>query len=322
MVASLVGLFARRALQAIIAVWAVLTIGFILLSIAPGDPVSFIMGDASDPELEAQIRARLGLDAPMHVRYLTYLDGVLHGQLGRSFIYGRPVADMIMARIPPTLLLFFAQFVVAAVIGIVLGVIAAHRKGTLTDKGIMLFSVAWFSIPVFWSGQLLLLIFSIHLGWFPLYGMRSLATDLPEVLDVLWHLTLPALTLALLYMALTARLTRTSMVEALQEDYIVTARAKGLPERSVLRHALRNALLPVTTILALNLAAVMGGAVLVETVYSWPGMGRLLYDSITNRDYPVVLGLFLTISIVVIVASLIADISYAIVDPRIRARSR
>ena len=310
----------RRLLQAIVAVWAVLTIGFILLSVAPGDPVAFLMGDTSNPELEARIRERLGLHAPLHVRYFTYLEGVLQGQLGSSYIYGRPVADMIAARLPATLLLFVAQFVISSVLGVLLGVLAAYRKGSKIDKVVMMLSVTWYSVPVFWSGQLLLLLFGIYLGWFPLFGMRSLSTTLHPVLDVLWHLALPALTLALLYMALIARLTRAAMVEALQEDYIVTARAKGLGERRVLRHALRNALLPVATILALNIASVMSGAVLVETVYSWPGMGRLLYDSITNRDYPVVLGLFLTISMVVIIANLIADISYSILDPRIRNR--
>ena len=317
---SFPGIIARRALQAVFSVWAVLTIGFILLTLAPGDPVSFLLGDTSNPELAARLRERLGLDAPPWVRYITYLEGVLQGQMGVSYIYRRPVADMIATRIPATMLLFAAQFAISSVLGVLLGVWAARRKGSIVDKAVMMLSVTWYSVPVFWSGQLLLLLFGIYLGWFPLFGMRSLSTDLHPVLDTIWHLTLPALTLALLYMALIARLTRAAMVEALQQDYIITARAKGLPERSVLRHALRNAMLPVVTILALNIASVMSGAVLVETVYSWPGMGRLLYDSITNRDYPVVLGLFLTISIVVIIANLVADISYSILDPRIRNR--
>ena len=307
----------ERGLQAILAVLAVLVVGFVLLTLAPGDPVTYILGDASNPQLVAQIRERLGLDAPLHVRFLTYIDGVVHGQLGRSLIYGRPVIDMIGSRVGPTLLLFFSQFVVSSVLGISLGALAAYRKGSIVDKLVMAFSISGYSVPVFWSGQLFLLLFALKLGWFPVFGMRSLQTNVNPILDVLWHLVLPTLTLALLFTALIARLTRAAMVESLEEDYITTARAKGLPERTVLRHALRNALLPVATILTLNIGQAMAGAVLTETVYSWPGLGRLMYDGITSHDYPLVLGLFLAISLMVILANLLADVVYSRLDPRI-----
>lgn len=310
----------ERGLQALLAVVAVLVVGFALLNLAPGDPVTYILGDASNPQLVAQIRERLGLDAPLHVRFLTYVDGVIHGQLGRSIIYGRPVADMISSRVGATLLLFFSQFILSSVLGITLGTLAAYKKGSLLDKLVMAISISGYSVPVFWSGQLLLLLFALRLGWFPVFGMRSLGSSLNPILDVAWHLVLPTLTLALLFSALIARLTRAAMVEALEEDYIITARAKGLSERKVLRHALRNALLPVATILALNIGQAMAGAVLTETVYSWPGLGRLMYDGITSHDYPLVLGLFLVISLMVILANLLADVVYSRLDPRIRYR--
>lgn len=317
---SFPALILQRSLQALLAIVAVLTIGFVLLNLAPGDPVTYIMGDASDPVLAQQIRERLGLDAPLPVRFLTYVDGVLHGQLGRSYIYGRPVSDMIFARVPATLLLFASQFIISSILGITIGALAAYRKGSWLDKGVIALSISWYSVPVFWSGQLLLLLFALKLKWFPVFGMSSLTTDLPPAIDVLWHLALPTLSLSLLFSALVARLTRAAMVEALEEDYITTARAKGVSEFGVVRHAARNALLPVATVLGLNLGQAMAGAVLTETVYSWPGLGRLMFDAIGSRDYPLVLGLFWFISFMVILANLIADLGYAVLDPRVRYR--
>jgi peptide/nickel transport system permease protein len=317
---SLPYLIVVRILQALLAMFAVLIIGFVLLNLAPGDPVTYIMGDASNPELAERIRERLGLDAPLLVRFQTYLESVLSGQLGRSYVYGRPVWDMIASRVPATVLLFGSMFVISAVLGIALGTLAAYRKGTLLDKSVIVLTITWFSIPVFWSGQILLIVFAVHLGWFPVFGMSSMLPTMPAFLDVLWHLVLPATTLSLLFTPFIARLTRTSMSEALAEDYITTARAKGLGERRVFRHAARNALLPVVTVLALYLGQMMAGAVLTETVFSWPGLGRLMFDSIGSRDYPLVLGLFLFISVIVIVSNLIADLLYAFLDPRVRYR--
>jgi peptide/nickel transport system permease protein len=317
---SFPSLIFQRGRQSILAIIAVFVIGFVLLNLAPGDPVTYILGDTSNPERAAELRERLGLNAPLHERFLTYVDSVLHGQLGYSYVYGRPVLSMILSRLPATLLLFTAQFTISAVLGITLGAIAAYRKGTRIDKGIIALTILWFSIPVFWSGQILLLVFGLRLDWFPVFGMTSTFTDLPPLLDVLWHLTLPTLALSLLFTPLVARLTRTSMAEALEEDYITTARAKGLGERAVVRQALRNAILPVVTILALYLGQLMAGAVLTETVFSWPGLGRLMFDAIDGHDYPIILGLFWFISIMVIVANLIADICYALLDPRVRYR--
>lgn len=317
---SLPSLVIRRILQSVIAIFAVLVIGFVLLNLAPGDPVTFILGDASDPILAQQIRERLGLDAPVHVRFITYIEGVLNGQLGSSYVFGRPVFDMIMARLPATLLLFGTQFVVSSVLGVAIGAIAAYRRDSWLDKVIIAMTITWYSIPVFWSGQILLLVFALHLGWFPVFGMSSVFTDLPPAIDVAWHLFLPAVTLSLLFIPLIARLTRASMSEALAEDYITTVRAKGVGERTVVKHAFRNAMLPVVTILALYAGQAMAGAVLTETVYSWPGLGRLMFDAISSRDYPLVLGLFWFISLMVIIANLIADLAYALLDPRVRYR--
>jgi ABC-type dipeptide/oligopeptide/nickel transport system permease component len=310
----------QRLAQALIAVAAVVTIGFILLNLAPGDPVTYIMGDASNPELAARIRERLGLDAPFIARFATYVESVFQGQLGRSYVYGRPVLDMILSRLPATLLLFAAQFLISSILGFTLGALAAYRKGSWIDRIVVAVSIGGYSVPVFWSGQLLILGLGLGLGWFPTFGMRSLQTDLPAPLDIIWHLALPALTLSLLFTALIARLTRAAMVEALQEDYMLTARSKGIGELAVVRHAARNALLPVATVLALNLGQAMSGAVLTETVFSWPGIGRLMFDAISSRDYPLVLGLFWFISLMVITANLIADVAYAVLDPRVRYR--
>jgi peptide/nickel transport system permease protein len=317
---SLPYLIVVRIFQALLAMFAVLVIGFVLLNLAPGDPVTYIMGDSSNPELAERIRERLGLDAPLLVRFQTYLESVLSGQLGRSYVFGRPVVDMIASRVPATVLLFGSMFLISSVLGIVLGTIAAYKKGTLLDKSVIILTITWFSIPVFWSGQILLIVFAVHLEWFPVFGMSSMVPRMPAFLDVLWHLVLPAATLSLLFTPFIARLTRTSMSEALAEDYITTARAKGLGERRVFRHAARNAMLPVVTVLALYLGQMMAGAVLTETVFSWPGLGRLMFDSIGSRDYPLVLGLFLFVSVIVIVANLVADLLYAVLDPRVRYR--
>ena len=317
---SSIGLYSlQRILQSLPSILGVITIGFILLNLAPGDPAAYLLGDWGDEEILALYRARMGLDAPLHVRYFTYLSGVLQGQLGRSYIYGRPVIQMIGERLPATLILFGAQFSLATVLGITMGALAAYKKGTLIDKIVIALSVSWYSIPVFWSGQILLLVFALNLDLFPTFGMKSVVPTINPTLDILWHLVLPAIALALLNMALVARLTRTSMVEALNEDYILTARSKGLSMFSVVvRHALRNAMLPVVTLLGLTLGHTVSGSVLVETVFSWPGIGRLLYDAIAMRDYPLILGLFIMISSVVILANLFTDLLYAWLDPRIR----
>ena len=319
---SPIGFTLQRILEAIPSVIAVVTLGFVLINFAPGDPAFYIIGEGGDPELIEQIRARLGLDAPLHVRYWTYISGVFQGQLGRSFVFNRPVVDIIQGRISATLILFTAQFFISTFLGVVAGAVAAYKRGSLWDKVTIAGSVLWYSIPVFWSGQLLIILLALRLDLFPPYGMRGIQAPtegLGQTLDLFRHLFLPALTLALLNMALIARIARSSMLEALQEDYIITARSKGLSKRRVvIRHALRNALLPVVTVLGLVLGRIMSGSVLVETVFNWPGLGRLMYDSILMRDYPVVLGLFLVISVMVIVANLLTDIAYGLLDPRVR----
>lgn len=322
---SLLVIILQRLIQALPSVLAVITLGFILLNFAPGDPVLYLVGENADPELIAHYRESLGLNAPLHVRYVTYVLGVVQGQLGSSFFYGRPVIDVIWERTAATVLLFVTQFVLSSALGIALGTFAAWKRRSIWDKSTISLSVLWYTIPVFWSGQLLLLLFSLQLDWFPSFGMRSLLNPASggweAAVDIGWHLVLPTLTLTLYNVGLVTRLTRSSVAEAMGEDYIVTARAKGLSESSVLRkHALRNALLPVVTVLGLSLGRALAGAVLVETVFSWPGLGRLMFDSITRRDYPVVLGLFLIISVVIILANLITDLIYAWLDPRVRIK--
>jgi ABC-type dipeptide/oligopeptide/nickel transport system permease component len=321
---SLFSYIIQRVIQAIPSVLVVVTIGFLLINLAPGDPVNYLLGDTSDPELAAQIRSRLGLDAPLQVRYITYINGIIHGELGRSLIYNRPVSQLILSRLPATLLLFISQYILSTIIGIMAGAFAAYKKGSFWDKATIFSSVLFISIPVFWSGQLLLIFFALKLPWFPSYGMMDQASQLvgfQHILDIAHHLALPALTLAFFNLALVSRLTRSSMAENLQADYIITARAKGISESVVLiKHALHNAILPVITVLGLTLGRMMSGAVLVETVFSWPGLGRLMYDSITMRDYPVVLGMFIVISCTVIAANLLTDLFYAIIDPRIKYR--
>lgn len=320
---SMLVIVGERLLQGIPSVIGVITLGFILLNLAPGDPALYLIGENSDPQYLAEVRERLGLDAPLHVRYITYVTNVLQGNLGSSFYYTRPVTEIIWERTPATLLLFIVPFILSTVLGIGLGVFAAAKKGSVMDNGTVTLSVLWYTVPVFWSGQLLLLLFSLQLGWFPSFGMRSIGMSGKDpwtnAMDIAWHLVLPTIALTLYSIGLITRLTRSSIAESLREDYITTARAKGLSEGVVLRkHALRNALLPVITVLGLSLGRALAGAVLVETVFSWPGLGRLMFDSISRRDYPVVLGLFLIISIFIIAANLITDLVYAWTDPRVR----
>ncbi len=322
---GLLSFAARRVLLAVPTLFLVVTLVFLLVHLAPGDPVSFLAGegDISDEYLET-VRAEYGLDKPLYVQYFAYLGKALTGDLGMSYRYKAPVTELILERIPATLLLMLGAIVLFVGTGLVLGVSAARRPNSAFDVTLGVGAVVGWSVPLFWMGQLLLIAFALKLRWFPAQGMfdlRSPSTGLGHVLDILRHLALPLFTLGLRFLALGARMTRASTLEVLSQDHITTARAKGLPEDVVVaRHAVPNALLPVVTLVGMNIGTMLAGSVLTEVVFAWPGMGRLLYDGIYARDYPLVTGIVLTVTVVVILSNLVTDLVYAVIDPRIRYR--
>jgi peptide/nickel transport system permease protein len=299
----------------------VVVLVFLLVHAAPGDPIAHLAGDRATKEFQDELRRALGLDRPLPEQLWRYLAHVARGDLGYSFTFQEPVLDLILRRLWPTLLLMGTSFVVSAVLGVWIGIWTAVRSTSRFWNGVTVVSIVGYSIPSFWLGEVLVLVFGALLGWFPIVGMSSLATQgrLALVADVAWHLVLPVATLTAFYIALISRLTRAAMLEVLDQDYVVAARGKGLSLRAIVyRHALRNALLPVTTVLGLQLGTMIAGFVLVETVFAWPGLGRLTYEAIVARDYPVISGLFIVVSCSVIAANLLTDLLYAAIDPRIR----
>jgi peptide/nickel transport system permease protein len=321
------GYLARRLLALFPLVLGVVLLGFAIVQLAPGDPVQVLVGDyRAPPEYVKQVRERFGLDAPRWVQLGRYVAEVARGNLGYSFFYNQPVREVLASRLGATLLLMSSALALAAVGGVLLGVAGGRRPGSWADHTLMLLGLVGYSLPVFWLGQLLLIAFSIKLDLLPTQGMRSIAfnlTPLERALDVARHLALPALTLATRYVALNVRLTRTSLVEVSAMDYLTTARAKGLAERIVIyKHALRNALIPVVTVMGVNVGHLVAGAVLTETVFAWPGLGRLIFEAILHRDYPVMLGGLLLTSVFVVVGNLLADLACALIDPRIRLEGR
>jgi peptide/nickel transport system permease protein len=302
---------------------AVIIVTFLLVRLAPGDPTYILVGEVGDESFVRAARERLGLDKPLYEQFVIYISNVFRGDLGYSYLRSEPVAKLIVERIPATLLLVLTAMFMSALIGIIVGTIAAAKRGA-ADLTLSTLSIVGISIPYFWLAQIILIIFAVWLGVFPLGGMVSVGHEyqgLQYFIDVVYHLTLPAMTLAIFNIAFTTKITRGSVQEALTQDYILTARAKGIPEsRVVFRHALRNALIPVVTYTGFNTGVLLVGAILTETVFAWPGMGSLLYDSIRLRDYPVVLGIFIYGSIIVVLANLLVDILYGILDPRIRLR--
>ncbi|MBA2294027.1 MAG: ABC transporter permease [Actinobacteria bacterium] len=311
----------RRLISGVLLLVAVATATFVLISLAPGDTAQVFAGQAgADPEYLELIRERLQLDRPLPYQVGSYLESVAQGDLGFSLIQGRPVRDAIFSRLPASLLLAGAALVLSAFLGITFGVIAAARRGGALDASISVFSLVAYSLPVFWLGQLLVALFAVRLRWLPAGGMRS-ADDPGGIVDLVRHLVLPATTFSLLLAALLVRVTRTATAEALGEDYVTTARAKGASERRVLlSHALPNALRPVVTVLTGYLGIILTGAVLVETVFVWPGLGRLLYDSVLSRDTPMLAGLLLFSATLVLLANLLADVIYRVLDPKTRFR--
>lgn len=314
---------ARRLFWAVFVILGIIIVNFVLLRLAPGDPAAIMAGQAgaTDEQYIAQLRAQFGLDQPMHVQLYTYILDVARLDLGLSARQQVPVAELILQRLPATLLLTGIAFLFSLGVGILLGALASRRAGGWTDSFITVIALAAYATPIYWLGLMLILLFSVWLGWLPAYGMSRVgsgATGFAYALDVGRHLLLPALTLGLFYMAVYARLTRASMLEVQDQDFVKTAKAKGLPDWRITRaHVLRNAVLPVISYAGFQAGHLVGGAVLVESVFGWPGIGRLAFDALLQRDYNLLLGVFLFTAIMVIIFNIITDIVYTLVDPRI-----
>ena len=317
-------LLASRLAQGLALVLAVVVLNFVLVHAAPGDPVETIAGASGgmDEKLQAELRAKYGLDQPLPVQLGIYLGKVVRGDLGYSYFFNLPVSDLILDRVPATLLLVLSSVLTAFLIGTTLGVLSSRKPNGWLSQLINVMSLVGFAAPVFWMGMLLIILLASIFPVFPVSGMRGIESSglgWADVVDVLHHLVLPALTLGLVYLAQYSRLSRAAMLDVLGADYIRTARAKGLPERLVLyKHALRNAVLPVVTILGLQFGNVLAGAIVVETVFNWPGLGRLAFESVLRRDYPTILGVLLFSSLVVIVMNQVTDLCYRLIDPRIK----
>ena len=323
------GRFARfllaRLVKMVAIVFAIIVVNFFLIHAAPGDPASVMAGQsgAADPQFVEQLRHEFGLDKPLSTQLWIYVSSVARGDLGISHRQQRTVVSLIAERLPATLLLTATAFAFALVTGIALGAAAARRVGTWADSAITVLALGFYATPIFWVGLMLVLVFSVWLGWLPSFGMETVGADLhgwAAAADTARYLVLPALTLGLFYMAVYARLTRSAMLDVAGQDFIKTARAKGVGEGRILRrHILRNALLPVVTLAGIQAGQLIGGSVLVETVFAWPGIGRLAFDALLARDYQVLLGVFLTTSILVVVFNLLTDLVYLAVDPRMQA---
>jgi peptide/nickel transport system permease protein len=313
----------ERLVNAVPLVLGVIVINFLLISLAPGDPVTALIGEfPAPPEYVERVRSQYGLDRPVHERLGLYVVNVVRGDLGFSFANRQPVLDLVLERLGRTLLLMLTTVVFATVVGVVLGVLAARRPHSAVDSTATGIALAGYSIPEFWLGQILILIFAVWLGVLPAGGFRDIRADhvgIAAVIDMARHMILPMLALSFRYMAITTRLTRASLLEVMNSDYILAARARGISERQVLwEHGLRAAALPIITVIGYNFAFIVAGSALVETVFGWPGVGRLMYDSIFTRDYPVLLGILLLVSITVILVNLLTDLAYAFFDPRVR----
>jgi peptide/nickel transport system permease protein len=314
----------KRILYAAVVLFAVIVLNFLLIHLAPGDAADTIasaMGGATN-EIMAQIRHTYGLDKSIPEQLFIYFRKMLQGDLGYSFYFNTPVWNLILNRVPATILLVFSSQILSVFLGVFLGVIAALKPNGILSNFITVSALVFWAAPVFWTGMMLLIIFASVFPVFPVSGMYEISKVggfLTRLLDIAHHLFLPMLTLALLYLALYSRLARASMMEVLNSDYIRTARAKGMSERVVIfRHALRNAILPVVTMVGLQISRVFAGAILVETVFNWPGLGRLAFDSILRRDIPTILGILFLSTAMVIVMNFLTDLSYRLIDPRIQ----
>lgn len=306
----------RRIFAAIPVMGAVAVMIFLLLRLTPGDPAAIIAGDNVQPQQLAMIREQLGLNEALHIQFFRWIGHLLQGDFGTSIISGTPVLQMVQSRLEPTLCIAVATLILSNLIAVPLGVLAAAHRGTWIDRVVVAISVIGFSVPVFVIGYALIQVFSVQLKWFPVQGFRSISEGVVPFAE---RIVLPTLTLTLLYIALITRITRTSLLEVLGEDYIRTARAKGIGQMPVLlRHALRNAAVPIITVVGIGLALLITGVVVTESVFNLPGIGRLTIDAVLARDYPVIQAITLLSSLLYVVINLLIDLSYALLDPRIR----
>ncbi|MEM9764880.1 MAG: ABC transporter permease [Pseudomonadota bacterium] len=318
-------LIVRRVLQAIPILLAIIVINFLLLKLAPGDAADVLAGEAGSatPEYMAELRTKFGLDQPVPVQLAQYVGRVLVGDFGFSFRHEMAVTDLVLNRLGPTMILMATTIVMAVGVGILLGMLAATGLNTWRDSLISILALVSYATPLFWVGLMFIVVFSINLGWFPSSGMETVTAfhvgiTWERILDVAHHLVLPALTLSLFYLALYTRLMRASMLEQANMDYVTTARAKGLSEQRItFRHVLRNALLPVVTMAGVQVSSLIGGSVVVETVFGWPGLGQLAFESLFARDLNLLMGIFLVSALLVLVVNLLVDILYTMLDPRI-----
>lgn len=316
----------KRFFQSIIVIFAILLINFLIINLAPGDPARFMGGEIalSSPEYLQAIRERWGLDKPVYERFLVYLYNLLRGDLGYSYRYLQPVSTLIAERLPTTLLLTITSTLLAFFIGTYLGLRAVRKVGGKLDTILTTIMFVFWSIPSFWLGIILIMIFGVHLKILPISGLvsvREIKTGIWYYLDILYHSILPITTLTLITIPIYYKLTRDTALNQLSEDYVTTFRAVGIDEgRLFKKHIFRNAILPPVTVFGLQLGYAIAGAALIETVFGWPGMGRLLLDSIYMRDYPVIMGIYLVISISVVLSNFIVDLVYMLLDPRVRLR--
>ncbi|MBI5399407.1 ABC transporter permease [Candidatus Saganbacteria bacterium] len=313
----------RRIIQFIPLIFGVSLLSFFVMHLAPGDPTSLFTNPNIDPRELARIRANWGLDQPIYLQYFYWLGNLLRGNLGTSYTTGQPVLQEILARLPATLMLMIPAYILTLLITIPLGVICAVKKDSWFDNLITIFSFAGMATPSFWLGLVLMLIFAVQLHWLPAVGISEISATnqsmLARGIDFLRHLILPLSTMVLLSLAGITRYQRAAMLEVLNQDYIRTARAKGLPERMVIyKHALKNALIPIVTIIGLSLPDLFGGAFIIETIFAWPGMGRLGVMAIFQRNYPLIMGIVVFSALLIMLGNLLADLAYAWVDPRIR----
>jgi len=317
----------RTAIQAVPTVLGIVILNFFLLKAAPGDAADAMAAEAGSATEETMkmLRHRFGLDNTLLVQLLDYLNNLAHFSLGYSPRYNMPVLQLIGQRLPGTLILMVVALVIAVVLGLFVGTLMAIFAGRLPDRVLSIVSLLFYSTPGFWVGLMLIVVFSVNLGWLPSGGSGTIGSDLtglPALLDQARYMILPATSLALFYVSVYARLTRASMLEVKTQDFVRTARAKGLsPTAVTVRHVLRNALIPITTLAGMHMGSMLGGAVVVETVYSWPGLGRLAFEAVMARDFTVLLGILLLSSLLVIAANVVVDLLHAWLDPRIGARA-
>ncbi|MDB5547003.1 MAG: transporter permease protein [Tardiphaga sp.] len=318
---------AQRIAKGAVVLIAIVILNFFLIRLAPGDPAVVMAGEAgaSDPIFVAQLREKFGLDRPLLEQLFVYVKGVLSLDLGFSFRQQMPVASLIAERLPATLLLTLSAFTISLALGITFGALAARFAGTWADTAVTVAALLFYATPIFWVALMAILLFSVTLNWLPSFGYETVGgnyTGVARVLDIGVHLIMPAMTLGLFFMATYTRMTRASMLEVKRLDFVKTARAKGLRNNVIQRrHVLRNALLPVVTLAGVHAGTLVGGAVLIETVFAWPGIGRLLYEALLQRDYNLLLGVFVVCSAMVLIFNLITDLVYRLVDPRIEFAS-